>query len=114
MEPLNPVEVEEAIRASAARVASSARIVSSRLKMYREAQRAFDKAEARAYLAHTGPAHARKYQIALDPQVDQLRDVMDVAEVALENARRSAKGAELELSAWQTLAKSVNAAYSGH
>lgn len=103
--PVNPVEVEENIRKQANLVAQGVRVVSERLGAFREAERVYDLAFAKAYAAYTGPAHMRKY--AAEIETTELRQQRDLAEVAWRHAERTARAAETQLSAWQSIGKSV-------
>lgn len=112
---LNPVEVEEAIRKAADTITEAVAIVTSRLDTYRTATRTYDVAFADAFMkAERGdgsrPNEAERKHIATIATARE-REAMDVAEVAYKYAERRAKAAELVLSAYQTLSKSVNAMY---
>lgn len=108
---LNPVEVEAAIRDAAATVAEGVEIVTVRLATYREAERIFDLAWARAYMSAKGPVEERKQIAVMATETE--RRAMDVAEVAFKYADRKCRAAESTLSAYQTISKSVTAMYQG-
>lgn len=108
-EVLNPVQVEAAIREAANTVSEGVVVVSQRLQAYRDAQRKFDLAEARAYMKASGPVQERKFQSVLDTENE--REILDAAEVAFKFAERKAKAAESVLSAFQTISRSVNQMY---
>lgn len=103
--PVNPVEVEANIRKQANLVAEGVRIVSERLGIFREAERKYDLQFAIEYGAYEGPAHMRKY--AAEIATTELRKDRDTAEVAWRHAERTARAAETQLSAWQSIGKSV-------
>lgn len=109
-EPLNPVDIEQAIRRLANETARAVRIVTNRLAEYREAERQYDAATAREYLAWQGPAHEKKF--AAELATTELRHDRDLAEVAWRYAERSAASVERQLSAYQTLNRSVVQMYS--
>lgn len=112
---LNPVEVEEAIRTAADTITEAVNIVTARLDAYRAATRAYDIAYADAWnKAERGDGsrpneNERKYAAVI--ATASQREAMDIAEVSWKYAERRAKAAELTLSAYQTLSKSVNAMY---
>jgi hypothetical protein len=107
---LNPVEVEQAIREAANTVSEGVAVVSQRLQAYRDAQRKFDLAWARAYMSASGPVEERKQTSVLNTENEQ--EILDAAEVAYRFAERRAKAAESVLSAYQTISRSVNQMYS--
>ncbi|MFI2663213.1 hypothetical protein [Micromonospora carbonacea] len=111
---LNPVDIEAAIRSCSDRIANGVRVCSERYDGYLKADAAYDKAFARAYMDHAGPAHEKKYAAEL-ATVEQ-RAVRDAADVAYRYADRQAKALELELRAWQSVNASVRSMYSvaGH
>lgn len=106
---LNPVEVEQAIRAAVGEVARGVDEYTRVLSALREAERKFDVAEATAYMHATGPVQERKYRAVLDCQAE--RETLDVAEVAFKYVDKRLRAAESKLSAYQTLSKSVMAMY---
>lgn len=108
-EPVNPVDVENNIRRLANEVARSVRIVSDALRSYNDAHRAFDAAYARAFATARGSVQAKKY--AADELTMMERAAMDDADALHQYAKSRARALELELSAWQTLARSVIAMY---
>lgn len=109
IEPLNPVMVEEAIRDSLRTVEEGIVECSVRLDAYRKAEAAYDLAYAHAYDAYPGPAHGKRYGAEISTSTE--RAIRDSAEVAWRYAERRMRIAELTLSAFQTLSKSVTAAY---
>ena len=107
--PVNPVEVEQALRRLVNEIATSVRTVSDTLDNYRKAEREYDLAFARAYNRHGGAAHAKKY-VAEELTQDE-RAARDNAEVVWRYASTRARSLETELTAWQSIAKSVNGMY---
>lgn len=107
--PINPADVESAIRDIVNEIALGVRTVSDALERYRAAERAYDQAFARAYMAAGGAAHERKYVAEIETASE--REARDVAEVAWRYAERVAKSQENELSGWQTIAKSIVAMF---
>lgn len=103
--PVNPAEVENAIRACSNEIGRGVRILSARLAAFREAERVYDLEFAKAYLKYEGPAHSKKY--AAEVATSELRKARDDAEGVYRHAERAAKALETELSAWQTINKTV-------
>ena len=108
-EPINPVQVEQAIRDIANEIALGVRIVGDRLADFRAKEREYDVAFARKYMAYDGPAHMRKYHAEVETQ--DLRLARDVAEAAWRLADRTARAQETELSAYQSINRSVQQMY---
>lgn len=108
-EVLNPVDIEQAIRACADRIHNGVKVVTKAEATAREAARVHDRAYASAYLAAEGPAHERRYRAELATAAE--RDARDVAEVAFRFAERTAKAVEAELRAWQSVGASIRAMY---
>jgi hypothetical protein len=106
---LNPVEVEAAIVAAADEVTEGVDVVSQRLAVYREAERLFDLKFAMAFMEHKGPQTEKRY--AAEIAATEERREAEVAEVAYRYAERRCKAAEARLSAYQSVNKSVTAAY---
>ena len=110
MSVLNPVDVERGIREVAERIARGVSVVSERYGAFLTAERAYDQAFARAYMAHEGPAHERKY--AAELATEREREARDVADVAFRYADRTARALENELRALQSVGASVRQMYS--
>lgn len=108
--PLNPADVEAAIRRLANESGRAVRIVTKALEQFRDAERLYDREFASAYLAYSGPAHERKY--AAEVATTNLRRDRDVAEVAWRYAERSAASLERQLSAYQSINRSVGQMFS--
>lgn len=108
-EPINPVDVENAIRDIANEIALGVRTVGDRLAAFRAAERVYDFAFAREYMAYSGPAHMRKY--AAEIATTELREVRDDAEALWRLADRTARAQETELSAYQSINRSVSQMY---
>lgn len=108
-EPVNPVAVENAIRDIANEIALGVQTVSAALAAFRAAERAYDLAFAREYMDFSGPAHMRKY--AAEIETTDLREKRDIAEAAWRLADRRARSQELELSAYQSINRSVTQMY---
>jgi hypothetical protein len=107
----NPVEVERAIRDCSARIGRMVVVCRDTYAAFLEADRTFDRAVARAYLAYNRlPAHERKHRAELATQDE--RQARDVADVAYRYARDQANAAESELRAWQSVGASVRAMWS--
>ena len=112
--PLNPAEVERAIRDAANYVGRSVRIVNDALDRYRAAAREYDLAFAQETLDAVGAVATRKY--AAEIATTQLRSERDAAEIAWHLADRLAAAASKCLTAYQSINKSVMTMYgaAGH
>lgn len=106
---LNPVSVEQGIREVAERIARGVRVVSDRYAAFLDAERGYEQAFARAYMAHDGPAHERKYAAELATASE--RQGRDRADVAYRYADRQAKALESELRALQSVGVSIRSMY---
>ena len=107
---LNPLQVESAIRDVANRMATGVKVCSDRYAAFLEADHAYDVAYARAYMAHQGAAHEKKYAAVLACQAE--RDVRDAADVAYRHADRRAKALDAELRSLQSVGASLRVQYS--
>jgi hypothetical protein len=114
LEPINPVEIESLIRQTSNNISKGVRVVSDRLGTYREAERLYDLAFAKAYMRHAGAAHEKKFAAEIATETE--RKTRDDAEVAFKYAERQMKALESELSAWQTINKTISQMFSasGH
>jgi hypothetical protein len=106
---LNPVQIETAIREVSNRIAKGVEVCSQRYGVFLTANQRYDAAFARAYMAHEGPAHEKRYAAELATQVE--REARDTADVAYRHADRQARALEAELRAWQSVGASVRAMY---
>jgi hypothetical protein len=106
---LNPVEAEQAIRQHADNIARGVPVVSNAHAAFVNADRVYDLAYARAYMAHEGPAHEKRY--AADVETAAEREARDIADIAYQHARRTAKSLEGQLMAAQSISKSVRSMY---
>lgn len=105
----NPVDVETGIRTTSERIARGVKICDERYVAYLDADRAYDEAYARAFLAYEGPAYRAKFEAELATQKE--RKARDAADAAYRYADRRAKALENELRAWQSVNKSVLTTY---
>lgn len=108
-EVLNPVEVEQLIRRFANEISRGVRVVSQAHGDWKTKQRIYEHAFAVAYMAHEGPSHEKKY--AAEKLTQQERANADAAEVAFRHAERQMKAMETQLSAAQTISKSIQQMY---
>lgn len=106
---ISPLQVESAIRDVANRMADGVKICSDRYAAFLEADHRFDVAYAKAYMAHQGAAHEKKYVAVLDTQAE--RDARDAADVAYRHADRRAKALDAELRALQSVGASLRVQY---
>lgn len=109
MPEFNPVQIEEAIRECANRIAKGVSVCAERYSEFLSADRAYDRAFARKFLDATGSVEARKFQAELDTVEE--RDNRDVADAAYRHADRQAKALDAELRAWQSVGASVRQMY---
>lgn len=108
--PITPEQVEQAIRATSNRIATGVKVCSDRYRTFLTVDHEYDLAYARAYMAHDGPAHEKKYAAEL-ATADE-RAARDAADVAYRYADRTAKALELELRAYQSVNASVRTIFS--
>lgn len=109
MESLNPVTIEAHIREISNRIAKSAAVCDERYRAFLTADREYDQANARAYMAYDGPQHAKKP--AAELATEQERTARDIADASYKYADRLAKALESELRAFQSIGASVRAMY---
>lgn len=107
---LNPVDIERAIRDVSNDISKGVAIVSRAYAEYLQRDAAYDRAFARAYMAHKGPAHERKY--AAELATDAERTARDTADVAYRYARDTAEALREKLRAYQSVGASVRATYA--
>lgn len=106
---INPVTVEQQVMEVLNRISNGIRIRSEAYQAWLDADRAFDQAFAKAYVSSLGPAHQLKY--AAELATSQERMARDVADVVYRDAERRGKALEAELSALQSILKSILATY---
>lgn len=109
MVELTPVAIENHIRELSARISKSVIVCNQRYGEFLEADRAFDKAYASAYLAYEGPQSEKRYHADIASMGE--REARDVADQAYKYADRLAKALQSELMAFQSLNKSVLAQF---
>ncbi|NEW33806.1 hypothetical protein GV791_14705 [Nocardia cyriacigeorgica] len=110
MNDYNPVQVEAAIRQCANQIADGVKVCGTRYAEYLDADRDYDAAYARAYLAADGPVHKRQHIAELDTQDERAR--RDAADAAYRYADRRARALEAELRALQSVGASIRQMYS--
>lgn len=108
-EVLNPVEVEQLIRRFAGEISKGVRVVSQAHGDWKTKLRIYEHAFAVAYMAHEGASHEKKYKA--EAMTQQQRADSDAAEVAFRHAERQMKALEIQLSAAQTISKSIQQMY---
>ncbi|MFI0469269.1 hypothetical protein ACH347_34785 [Saccharopolyspora sp. 5N102] len=107
--PLNPVEIEQAIRKCSERIHDGVKVTTDAESEAKRLRREYEAAHARAYLAYQGPAHEKKYAAELATQAE--REAAETAEIAFRYAERTARAVEAELRAWQSVGASVRLMY---
>ncbi|PPG29671.1 hypothetical protein [Pseudoclavibacter sp. RFBB5] len=106
---VNPVDVENEVIRLSSEIDKGVGIVSARQQEAKKANRDLDRAFATAYLKAAGPQTEKRYRAELETA--QLRADAEIAEVSFRHAERQMKALETQLSAWQTVAKSVTQMY---
>lgn len=109
MEPLNPVQIEQAIRELVTRISKGIRVCSDRYSEFLEADREFDRSFAQAYLKAEGSIEDKKRMATLETISE--REKRDVSDAAYRHANRLAQALELELRAYQSIGASVRSMY---
>lgn len=107
---LNPVDIERHIRDISNRIANAVPVVSKAYGDYLRLDAECDRAVARAYMAHDGPAHEKKHAAELATEAE--RTARDAADVAYRWAKDKAEALREELRAYQSVGASVRAMYS--
>lgn len=109
-EPLNPVQVEEHIRELVNRIAKGIQVCSKRYAEFLDADRAFDREYAQAYLAADGSIKDKEQTARLETM--PAREERDIADAAYRHADRLSKALDSELRAFQSLGASVRQMYA--
>ena len=107
--PWNPVQVEEKIREIANEIADGVKTCYAAYAEFLTADRDYDRAFAKAYMNHQGPAHEKKY--AAELATHRERVIRDIADAAYRYADRGARAKENELRAWQSVGASIREQY---
>lgn len=107
---LNPVEIETAIREVSTRIAKGVTVCSNTYAAFLDADRMYDRAFAKAYMAHEGPQTEKKY--AAELATGEERAVRDEKDAAYRYADRQSRALMEELRALQSVGASVRMAYS--
>ena len=106
----NPAAVEARIREVSERIARGVGVCDQTYRAHLDADRDYDAAYARAYLAHPGAAHEKKHAAELATQAE--REARDEADAAHRYADRQARALESELRALQSVGASIRAMYA--
>lgn len=106
---LNPVQIEQEIRETADRIYNGVKVCSDRYAAFLAAEDAYDRAYAKAYMEHEGPAHEKKYVAILATTSE--KDARNVADVAYRHADRKARALDSVLRAWQSVGASVRSMF---
>ena len=108
-EPLNPVQIESHILGLVNRIAKGIQVCDERYKLFLEADRAFDREFAQAYIGADGSIKDREQVAKL--QTMPAREERDIAEAAYKHADKLAKALDTELRAFQSIGASVRQMY---
>lgn len=110
-EPLTPVQVEAAIQWCQHHITRGVGIVRDFQGEWQKADRVHDETYAFAYMRHEGPQTEKRQAATIDPEVVAARKARDDARLLYDHAQRTLRRLEKELSGFQSLNKSMNAAY---
>lgn len=108
--PDTPVTIEAAMRRAVTRITDGVGKTNAAYRLKLQAAAAYDRAFARAYMAHEGPAHEKRYAAELGTVPE--RDTRDVADAAHRYAEATLRSLRDELDALRSIGASVRAAYS--
>lgn len=106
---LSPTAVEKLIQETRGRIHDGVKVVSNARKAYTDAKRKYDQAFAQAFLDYEGPQTEKKYAAELATS-DERYD-MEIKYLALKHAESLAQTLANDLSALQSISKSVLAMY---
>lgn len=109
-EPLTPPQIEQEIYALNERIGKGVQVHASLLAARLAAESDYKKAHGLAFIAHHGPVGEKKS--AADVATDELRRAWDVSRVKERYAAELLSSLRGELIAFQSLNKSVTAAYA--
>lgn len=104
------VAIEESIRQCANRIAKGVSVCANTYAAYLDADRMYDRAYARAYMEHDGPAHEKRYAAELATGAE--RATRDEKDATYRYAKEQARALENELMALQSVSKSIVAMYA--
>lgn len=107
--PLNPEQIEAAMRFCNLRISRGVRVVSNAEKAFRDLDRAHDRAFAKAFLDWEGPQTEKRHAATL-ATADE-REARDVAYLAFQHVKRLAEALQDELRTLQSVNKSIIAMY---
>ena len=110
MSDWNPVNVEQEILATVNEIAEGIATARDTYAVFLEAERAYKRAYALAYINHAGPAHEKRYWADLNTQAEA--EARDVADVAYTYARDRNKSLSSKLDAIRSVGASVRQAYA--
>lgn len=107
---LTPPELEARLAACVNRIAHGVSVCDQRYRARLEAAAGYDRAFARAYLAHEGPAHEKRYAAELATEAE--RSARDVADAAHRYADTTSRALRDELEALRSLGASLRAQFA--
>lgn len=111
LEPMTPVQVEQAIQWCNHHMARGTTVVRYFQKAWQKADRKHDETFAIAYMRHVGPQVEKRQAAMMAKEVIAAREARDDAKLIYDHALRTLRRLEKELSGLQSINKSVGAAY---
>ena len=105
MDQVTPAWVESRLAWLTDQIDQGVAVVSERESAWLLAAREYDREFARAYLVADGPQAEKKYRAELE--CAQLRIDMEVAKLAFRHAERKMRALETQLTAVQTISRSL-------
>lgn len=105
----SPVAVEDRLAYIDDQITKGVDALAEAYSAYAHAKNELEKATARAYMAYSGPAHAKKYAAIM--ATEELRDRLTVADIAYHYAKSYSESLKDQLSAVQSIGASVRAQY---
>ena len=112
MSEYNPIKVEKEILETVNQISHGIIVARDAHERFLEAERAFKKAYARAYMTHKGPQTEKKIAAGLVPEVEAAEIARDAAEVAYRYARDTNNTLSEKLDALRSVGAGVRQAYA--
>ena len=112
MSDWNPVSVEQQILVTANDIARGVSVASEAYQAFLDAERAYKKVYARAYMGHKGAQTEKKIAANIVPEVEAAELARDVADVAYRFAKDTNAALNSKLEAFRSVGVSVRQAYA--